>query len=129
MSWFDFREVVLGEHDVRQDPDPKGCEGDKCFPKKIVKKVSRIIKHKDYAGREPNTVNDIALIRLDEPVLLYQEDQRKSAVMPVCIPWNENDPGNYILEDGANTLITGWGRRTNDSNAAAAEFQEFTHSS
>ena len=49
--------------------------------------------------------------------------------MPVCIPWNENDPGNYILEDGANTLITGWGRRTNDSNAAAAEFQEFTHSS
>ena len=60
------------------------------------------------------------------PVPLYQEDQRKSAVTPVCIPWNENDPGNYILEDGATTLITGWGRRTNDRDVANAEYKQFS---
>ena len=127
--WINCREIILGEHDVRQDPDPKGCETNpkkKCFPKRIVRGVAKIIKHEGYGGRVPKLKNDIALIRLDEPVPLFRENQAESSVIPVCIPWGEDDPGNYILEDGANTIITGWGRRTNDRDVAAAEFQQFS---
>ena len=127
--WIDCREVILGEHDTKQDPDPRGCETDpdkKCFPKRIVRGVAKIIKHEGYGGRVPKLVNDIALIRLDEPVPLLGENHKISYVEPVCIPWGEDDPGNYILEDGANTIITGWGRRTNDRDVAAAEFQQFS---
>ena len=37
--------------------------------------------------------NDIALIRLDESVPLYNEDPTKSFAMPVCLPWPEYDRG------------------------------------
>ena len=97
-----FREVILGEHDTRQDPDPKNCNKD-CFPKRIVRKVSKIIKHEEYGGRVPNLINDIALIRLDEPVPLHSEDPSISSVRPVCIPWNKDDPGKDTLRYGLNT--------------------------
>ena len=71
----------------------------------------------------PNLVNDIALIRLDESVPL-REIQKISYVEPVCIPWGEYDPGNYMLYDGDITFIAGWGKRINDRDVATAEFQE-----
>ena len=75
----------------------------------------------------PKLVNDIALIRLDDPVPLFMEDHGiSSSVIPVCIPWGKEDLGNSILKDGAKTKITGWGRRTNDTDVAAAEFQDFS---
>ena len=62
---------------------------------------------------------------MDKPVPLFKEDPTKSAVIPVCIPWNDTNPGYYILEDNATTLITGWGRRSNDLDVAKAEFDQF----
>ena len=43
----------------------------------------------------------------------YYDDDVKSAVIPVCLPWNENDIGRK-LTDGANLTVTGWGRSTNN---------------
>ena len=75
----------------------------------------------------PKLVNDIALIRLNDSVPLFLEDHEiSSSVVPVCIPWGKEDLGNSILDDGASTRITGWGRRINDTDVAAAEFQEFS---
>ena len=54
-----------------------------------------------------------ALIRLDKPLPFYYDDDVESAVIPVCLPWNENDIGRK-LTDGANLTVTGWGRSTNN---------------
>ena len=53
-------------------------------------------------------LNDIALIRLNEPVPLYSEDPSSSNAIPVCLPWGLNSPGRS-LEDGTNVIVTGWG--------------------
>lgn len=54
-----------------------------------------------------------ALIRLNEPLPFYYDDDVKSAVIPVCLPWNENDIGRN-LEAGIKLTVTGWGRSTNN---------------
>ena len=66
MMLFIFREVVLGEHTVGTDPDCGAC------PKVIKRKVEKVILHEDW---NPITIeNDIALLRLDESVPLFDED-------------------------------------------------------
>ena len=92
-----FREVVLGEHDTRTDPDcPKESQGTICAPKKITRKVAEIIKHENFGGNPSAPDNDIALIRLNEPVPLYSEDPFKSAVTPVCLPWSQDNAARDI---------------------------------
>jgi len=54
-----------------------------------------------------------ALIRLNEPLPFYYDDDVKSAVIPVCLPWNKNDIGRD-LNAGVKLTVTGWGRSTND---------------
>ena len=53
--------------------------------------------------------NDIALIRLNEPVPLYNEDPKKSYVKPVCLPWMEDNPGRDLKEN-KKVVVTGWGK-------------------
>ena len=122
-SLFNFREVVLGEHTLGTDPD---CEETKegvkfCAPNIIKRKVAKSILHEDW---NPKTIeNDIALLRLDQPVPLYSEDPKLSNVHPVCLPWNEFDPGRDI-ESWAEELaiVTGWGRITNDLDTFTEDF-------
>ena len=52
-----------------------------------------------------NQVHDIALIRLNEPVPLYDEDPTKSLVTPICLPWRENDLNRTFKR----AVIAGWG--------------------
>merc|ERR1712004_866828 len=66
---FEVAEVVLGEHTTDTDPDCKKG-GISCFPKKIIRKVEKTIIHEDYKTVNGEAVNDIALIRLSEPVPL-----------------------------------------------------------
>ena len=40
--------------------------------------------------------NDIALIRLNEAIPLYDEDPKKSLVKPVCLPIDENDSSRFL---------------------------------
>ena len=41
-------------------------------------------------------INDIALIRLSEPVPLYSENPTLSGVEPVCLPWASDLAANRI---------------------------------
>ena len=53
------------------------------------------------------------MVRLNEPVPLLQDDPDKSSVIPVCLPWSENDPGRNlekIEEDEGLAILTGWGK-------------------
>ena len=95
------REIVLGEHTTDKDPDcPKkkgpGSKGGTCAPKKIVRKAEEIIIHEDYKTLNDGVVNDIALIRLSEPVPLFSEEPTISNVIPVCLSWNSDDPGRDL---------------------------------
>ena len=104
-----FREIVFGEHTVGTDPD---CiNGGLCSAKKITRKPDQIIIHEDYLyyGSTDGfyNLNDIALIRLNEPVPLYSEDPEKSSVIPICLPWQENNSARNLNED-TNVIMTGW---------------------
>ena len=88
-----FSEIVLGEHQISSNPD---CRNRRCYAKVTTRKVGKIIKHENY---DPATIkNDIALIRLDRAVPLYNENPKESAAMPICLPWDENLTARYLQE-------------------------------
>ena len=60
-----FREVVLGDHTLGEDPERFG--GSQFF--KISRKIKKIVKHENYTSETME--NDIALIRMEEPVPIY----------------------------------------------------------
>ena len=76
------------------------------FARKIGQK--NCIVHEDFINSPEVTAetyrNDIALIRLDEPVLLYSEDPKSSGLIPVCLPWSKDNPSRF-LEDGDTVII------------------------
>ena len=76
-----FREVVLGELNVKTDPDCKKKDRTKCAPRKITRKITskdQIILHENYISGIDILKNDIALIKLNEPVTLNDEDATNS---------------------------------------------------
>jgi hypothetical protein len=93
-----FREVVLGEYQVGRDPDCTGSRRQSCAPPKITRKVAKTIIHENYKKIAPFP-NDIALIRLDQAVPLHQENPKISSVVPVCLPWNIDNPGNNFIPE------------------------------
>ena len=107
---YTFSVVILGEHDLQQDPD-----GDRA--KRLTLPIQNIIIHERYdkdfqGGASPN---DIALIRVNEMIPLYDEkDPQISNVKPVCLPWNINDPGRQIYT-GDKLIGLGWGKVTNNN--------------
>jgi hypothetical protein len=51
---------------------------------------------------------DIALIRINKAVPLHQENEFKSSVSPICLPWNINL--DYETQDDQIATGAGWGR-------------------
>merc|ERR1712223_198798 len=111
---FIFRVVILGEHDLRKDPEFSSVA------KRAIIEIEDIIVHENYSkilngGASPN---DIALIRVKDPITFYNARNRKeSNVKPICLPWNVNDPGRRIY-DGNRLTTLGWGKVTNNKDAA-----------
>jgi len=101
-------EVVLGDLVVGEDPD---CYKGSCNAPVIRRRVTKsdITAHENYGGKENLYKNDIALIRLDEAVPLFQEDPTKSSIVPICLPWTENSYP-YSVKDGDTATVAGWGR-------------------
>ena len=95
------------------DTDPDCTRNTKiCAPPKMVFNITsrdQIIIHEDYDPLSKTQTNDIALIRLNKPVLLYNEDPKMSLVSPICLPWNEKDPGRN-LKQNTTVLVSGWGK-------------------
>ena len=98
-----FREVVLGEHILNVDPD---CQP-QCNAKKITRGIAEIIVHENFNGIDSK--NDIALIRLNDSVPLFDENFKLSSATPVCLPWSEGDPGR-LLEESDSAMVSGWGK-------------------
>ena len=115
-------EIVLAENNIDVDPECFNNSDDyydydescKSYPA-IRMKVEKVFIHEDYdinneGGKSPN---DIALIRLKNSITLHSEDPDSSIIIPVCLPWNKNDPGQ-ILFSGSKFTLTGWGSTTNN---------------
>ena len=109
MGCYFWRQVVLGEYDIRNDPD---CKVNKCAAKRIIRGIAKVIPYESYKGNgNAQEKNDIALIRLNESVPLFQDGSEISSAQPICLPWSEI----LELEDDTNVMVTGWGRTTNDA--------------
>ncbi len=119
-----FREIVVGEHNLLQDPDCVTFRGRKdCAPKVQRLTPEKVIIHEDYDSPRFELGNDIALIRLSTPVTLYEEDQDKSQIFPVCLPWSSNEFGRN-LQTGEDVLVVGWGHVTNNRDDQIANVNE-----
>jgi len=116
-----IREVVLGEWDLKHDPDCAGHEGG-CKPNSPFRKVQRFeVTRNDIKVHEcwdPNRVaengNDIALIRLPRLANTATEnsdglDPFDEIVFPVCLGWD-----NTITVPKDKFTVSGWGRTSND---------------
>lgn len=67
----------------------------------VERRVDRIVKHKGYSARNFN--NDIALIRLSEPINFTKSANRDENPSPVCLPVEGKSFAGY------QGLVVGWG--------------------
>jgi len=117
------QEVILGDYvlDPNSDPD---CTRNACAPKRLTKKIQKIIKHDQFAekpGTNPQQYkNNIALIKLQDPAPLHNENPTISISSPVCLAWNDDDAGRYYVTKPdsshpktSKTVIAGFGQVTN----------------
>lgn len=93
--------VILGEYDVRQDPDCEMSDGVQyCAPNIMNITVDSVIAHPGYT---PQTLaDDIALIRLSRPA-----DFKLDNIKPLCLP-STRDLQSQSLS-GLNGVVAGWG--------------------
>lgn len=108
--------IILGEHTLGTDPDCLSVRGRivGCTNPIINRKAAEIFLHPNYNVSVKIGPHDIALIRVDEIIPLYGEENSKSSVLPICLPWNSEDPGRK-LQQGDRLTVTGWGKITNNA--------------
>ena len=111
-----YRIIVLGELTVAESPDCDDC------PKEYRRRPSEVIIHEKYDGSDPTSSYDIALIRVAQPMSLFDEDE--SAVVPVCLPWEAGNVVENLVEDDKLT-VTGWGKVTNNVRYSLAQLLRF----
>ena len=92
-----IREVVLGDHDLSQDPDCTDDEGASSCAQPVQRfpiHKRDVTVHESYDRRKVVTEgNDIALVRLPRPAYTNFEVESTS-VIPICLPWGQLDNGN-----------------------------------
>ena len=54
---------------------------------------------------------------------MYTDSPSESRVVPVCLPWQETDPGAKLFV-GYQTVAAGWGRTTNDKSFIRKNLQQ-----
>ena len=120
--------IALGEHDLgtKSDNIINGKVGPSANV--IFRKIKKFIIHEKYdknfqGGASPY---DIALIRVNESIPFFDvNDKTKSNVLPICLPWNRNDPGRELDSGNNNLKVLGWGRTTNDANYNCINLERF----
>lgn len=108
-------EVVLGEYNTITDPDTILGQNDIVtgyWPKVQRRKPVKVIRHPFVKDYKETLGYDIALVKLDAPVITLLDDS-SYPVVPVCIPWLPDDFGRNLNTDGP-AIITGWGKTTNN---------------
>ena len=126
--FYHFRVIVLGDHKVGENPDCEALSRRShklhCVAPRIKKKIAKTIIHEKHNSDQKTSPFDIALIRVDEPIPLYTEGPHLSSILPICLPWSLDSLARN-LTDGDPTLVTGWGRITNNfikANRALSQY-------
>ena len=101
---------------MADSPDCDDC------PKEYRRRPSEVILHEKYDGSNGQSPYDIALIRVAQPMTLFDEDE--SAVVPVCLPWKAGTVVDNLVEDDKLT-VTGWGKVTNNARHTLKTIRRF----
>ncbi|XP_016991150.1 serine protease 7 [Drosophila rhopaloa] len=92
--------VRLGEYDTTKDID---CIDDYCNQPILEMGIEQTIVHPQYDPANKDRIHDIALLRLDRPVLLNEY------IQPVCLPLIST---RQAINPGEILVVSGWGRTT-----------------
>ncbi|KAH8374878.1 hypothetical protein KR200_007861 [Drosophila serrata] len=92
--------VRLGEYDTSKEID---CIDDDCNQPIVERGIEQKIVHPQYDPADRNRVHDIALLRLDQPVVLNEY------IQPVCLPLVST---RRAINTGEILVVSGWGRTT-----------------
>ncbi|EDW55257.1 serine protease 7 [Drosophila sechellia] len=92
--------VRLGEYDTSKDVD---CVDKICNPPILQLGIEQATVHPQYDPANKNRIHDIALLRLDRPVLLNEY------IQPVCLPLVST---RMAINTGELLVVSGWGRTT-----------------
>ncbi|KAJ2953212.1 hypothetical protein O0L34_g789 [Tuta absoluta] len=93
--------IVLGEYDVRKDPDCERVEGEvHCAPNIRNASIEQVIAHPGYSPQ--NLYDDIALVRLAQPA-----DFTLDSMKPICLPSTPELISETLV--GMNGIVAGWG--------------------
>ncbi|OWR50265.1 seminal fluid protein CSSFP032 [Danaus plexippus plexippus] len=96
-----LRDVILGEYDIRSDPDCERVEGEVfCAPRVRNVSIDETIPHPGYSPTRLR--DDIALIRLSEPV-----DFTLDSMKPICLPTTPTLLSEQL--EGLQGVVAGWG--------------------
>ncbi|XP_017104148.2 serine protease 7-like [Drosophila bipectinata] len=92
--------VRLGEYDTSKDLD---CIDNNCNQPIIDRSIEVAIVHPEYDPLSKDRTHDIALLRLDHPVVLNEY------IQPVCLPLVST---RQAINTGELLVVSGWGRIT-----------------
>ncbi|XP_072929941.1 CLIP domain-containing serine protease HP8-like [Epargyreus clarus] len=93
--------IILGEYDIRQDPDCERSDGDLiCAPPIRTVQIDTVIPHPGYSPQ--NLFDDIALVRLAQPA-----DFTQFSTKPICLPTSPELKAERL--DGKQGVVAGWG--------------------
>lgn len=93
--------VILGEHDIRQDPDCEMSDNHEyCAPKIENVSIAEVLAHPGYSPQ--SLVDDIALIRLARPANFTLPSMK-----PLCLPITPKLQMENLVGNNAN--VAGWG--------------------
>ncbi|XP_017053007.1 serine protease 7 [Drosophila ficusphila] len=92
--------VRLGEYDTSKDID---CIDGYCNQPILEMGIEQAIVHPQYDPNNKDRTHDIALLRLDRPVVLNEY------IQPVCLPLVST---RQAINTGEILVVSGWGRTT-----------------
>ena len=138
----------MGEHVIGKDPDcdrnaetrcnkDPGCLRSLCDPsvfRRNIDSTRDIIVHEGYDEKQSHK-HDIALIRINDLVPLFEENPKISLIRPICLPWSKDSEKAevaYNVQEGNKTTLAGWGRTRsknsqNDQNQLIEDRFNVTH--
>lgn len=98
--------VRLGEWDTSTATD---CNDDECAPPPLDIPVEQLIPHERYNPDSKQQENDVALVRLSQPVAFTE------FIKPICLPLSTRLRQQQY--DNVGLTVAGWGRTENGTNS------------
>ena len=121
--------MVLGEWDVKIDPDQLGNRKSPSLAAKVTRHPAKIQVHPLFGNDSSNLSSylsyDISLVRLDHKIDdFFTGDSMVSTITPVCLPWKSNMPGRRLKHKETKLTVMGWGATTNDEEFNSKQLEK-----